>query len=120
MDFITDLPPSTNTTTDVVYDSLLVIVDRYTKVAKYILCYKTTIVEELVELFIKQWIKDHGILASIITDCRSLFTSKFWLAMCYHLRIRRNLSTAFYLQTDRQTERQNQTLETWLRAYICY
>jgi hypothetical protein len=97
IDFIIDLPPSTNTTIDVVYDSLLVIIDRYTKVARYILCYKTTTAEELAELFIKSWVKDHGILASIITDRGSLFTSKFWSAMYYHLYIRRNLLTAFYL-----------------------
>jgi hypothetical protein len=53
MDFIIDLPPSTDITIDIVYNSLLVIVDQYTKVARYILYYKTTTVEELIELFIK-------------------------------------------------------------------
>jgi hypothetical protein len=120
MDFITDLPPSIDKTTDVVYDSLLVIVDRYTKVAKYIPCLKTIKAEELADLFIKYWIKDHGIPAGIISDRGSVFTSKFWSAMCFYLKIKQNLSTAFHPQTDGQTERQNQVLETWLRAYICY
>ena len=96
MDFITDLPPSIDKTTGVVYDSLLVIVDRYTKVAKYIPCLKTIKAEELANLFIKYWIKDHSIPNGIISDCRSVFTSKFWSAICFYLKIKQNLSTAFH------------------------
>ena len=120
MDFITDLPRSIDKTTGVVYDSILVIVDRYTKISKYILYKKTTSAEDLADLFLKNWFKDQGLPANIISDRGSVFTSKFWSALCYHLRIRRGLSTAFYPQTDGQTERQNQVIETWLRAYVYY
>jgi hypothetical protein len=120
MDFITDLPRSIDKTTGVVYDSILVIVDRYTKISKYIPCKKTTSAEDLADLFLKNWFKDQGLPANIISDRGSVFTSKFWSALCYHLRIRRGLSTAFHPQTDGQTERQNQIIETWLRAYVCY
>lgn len=54
------------------------------------------------------------------SDRGSLFTSKFWSAMCFHLKIQRRLSSAFHPQTDGQTERQNQTLEQYLRGYANY
>jgi hypothetical protein len=58
MDFITDLPPSIDKTTGIEYDSILVVIDQYTKVSKYILCKKTTSVEDLTDLFLKNWFKD--------------------------------------------------------------
>jgi hypothetical protein len=58
MDFITDLPYSIDKTTGVVYDSILVIIDRYTKISKYILYKKTTSTEDLADLFLKNWFKD--------------------------------------------------------------
>ena len=53
MDFIIDLPRSINKTTGVVYDSILVIINQYTKILKYILYKKTTSVKDLTDLFLK-------------------------------------------------------------------
>ena len=49
-----------------------------------------------------------------------MFTLTFWLAMCYHLKVQRWLSTTFHLQTDGQMEWQNLTLEQFLQAYVTY
>ena len=52
MDFITDLPPSVEVGQAKASDSILVIVDRYTKVSKYIPCRKTITAVELSRLFL--------------------------------------------------------------------
>ena len=54
-----------------------------------------------------------------VTDRGSVFTSDFWSQVCYSMKVKRRLSTAFHPQTDGQTERQNQTLEHYLRVYCC-
>jgi hypothetical protein len=120
MDFITDLPPSKRRHGNTVYDAILVIIDRFTKQAHYIPTRKTVDAGELAEIFIEHIIRHHGVPQSIVSDRGSVFTSNFWGALCYYLRIRRALSTAFHPQTDGQTERQNQTLEQYLRAYTNY
>ena len=117
MDFITDLPPSIGPDQAKASDSILVIVDRYTKVSKYIPCRKTITATELARVFLEYWVKDFGIPAEIITDRGSVFTCHFWSAFCFHLKVRRNLSTAFHPQSDGQTERQNQNIEAYLRLH---
>ena len=47
-----------------------------------------------------------------------LFTSKFWLLLCYLLGIKQRLSTAFYPQIDGQTKRQNRTVEVYLQVFV--
>jgi hypothetical protein len=53
MDFIIDLPSSINKTIDIEYNSILIIINQYTKVSKYILYKKTTSIEDLTDLFSK-------------------------------------------------------------------
>ena len=53
-----------------------------------------------------------------MSDRGLLFTSKFWSLLCYFLDIKKRLSTAFYPQTDDQTERQNSTIKAYLRAFV--
>ena len=116
MDFITGLPPSGRQ--GHAYDAILVVMDRFTKMACYIAVKKTIDAQGLADALMAHVISKHGIPESIVSDRGTVFTSGFWSAFCYHARIKRKLSTAFHPQTDGQTERQNQTLEQYLRSYV--
>jgi hypothetical protein len=119
MDFVTDLPPSRNGEGKV-FDSLFVVVDRYTKLAKYIPVLKSITAEQLANVFLERIVSQFGTPEGIVSDRGTVFTSTFWSQLCYCLRIRRKLSTAFHPQTDGQTERQNQSLEHYFRCYCNY
>jgi hypothetical protein len=59
MDFIVDLPPSTRNRH--VYNSILVTIDRFTKIATYIPYNKTCTTEELTDIFYEEIICKYGI-----------------------------------------------------------
>ena len=115
MDFITGLPPSKRA--GIVYDAILVVVDRFTKMVCYLPTTKTITAEELGELFFFEITCRFGTPAGVVSDRGSVFTSAFWSTLCYHAKVKRRLSTAFHPQTDGQTEKQNQTLEHFLRTF---
>ena len=96
MDFITGLPVLTNWKGDS-YDSILVIVDRLTKMVHYEPVKVTIDAPSLAEVIIDVVVRHYGLPDSIVTDRRLLFTSKFWSLLCYFLGIKRRLSTAFHL-----------------------
>ena len=116
MDFVTDLPESTASQ----YTGILVIVDRLTKMAIYLPCRKDVDSPELARMFFEEVICKHSVPSNIVTDQGSQFTSRFWNRVCSHLSIDHRLSTSFHPQTDGQTERQNQTMEQYLRAFATY
>jgi hypothetical protein len=60
-----------------VYNSILVIVDKYTKITRYILIIKEINASKLVKLFILHVIKDFNILLSITSNKGLVFTNKF-------------------------------------------
>ena len=117
IDFVTGLPISTNWKGES-YDSILVIVDRLTKMVHYEPVKVTINTPGLAEVIFDVVVWYHGLPDSIVTDRGLLFISKLWLSLCYFLSIKRRLSTTFYPQTDDQTERQNSTMETYLRAFV--
>jgi transposase InsO family protein len=53
----------------------------------------------------------------MVSDRGTLFTAKFWASFCWYLATKRRLSTAYHPQTDGQTEKQNQSVEHYLRTY---
>jgi hypothetical protein len=75
MDFIVDLPLSTFESK--VYDSILVFVDRYMKVAWYLPCNKTCTSVQLADLFIKEIVCKYSIPKGIVSDRGSVFTSAY-------------------------------------------
>ncbi|KAL2004781.1 hypothetical protein VTN00DRAFT_3309 [Thermoascus crustaceus] len=97
LDFITDLPASKEPLTGIIYDSILVIVDRLTKYTYFLPYKKSSNVEELAYTFLQIIFGNHGMPEE------------------FH-----KLSTTAHPQTDGQTEWMNQTLEQYLRCYINY
>ncbi|GJS49173.1 putative reverse transcriptase domain-containing protein [Tanacetum coccineum] len=60
----------------------------------------------------------HGIPVSIICDCDPRFSSNFWRSLQNALGTSLDMSTAYHLQTDGQSERTIQTLKVMLRACV--
>ena len=54
----------------------------------------------------------HGIPGSVITDSRSLFSPWNLSLLCYFPDVRRNYSTAFYLQTSGPTKKPNSSQQS--------
>nr|GFA69181.1 reverse transcriptase domain-containing protein [Tanacetum cinerariifolium] len=111
MDFVMGLPRTTSG-----YDSIWVIVDCLTKFAYFLPMKKTDSIEKLAQLYLKEIVCRHGVLVSFISDRDSLFTSRFWETLQKALGTQLNLSTAYHLETDGQSERTIQKLEDMLRV----
>ncbi|GKB07512.1 reverse transcriptase domain-containing protein [Tanacetum coccineum] len=63
-------------------------------------------------------VSQHGVPISIILDRDSHFTSRFWQSLQSALGTQLDMSTAYHPETDRQSERNIQTLEDMLRACV--
>lgn len=120
MDFITKLPLSEDPASGTFYDSILVIVDRFTKFSYFIPYQESTDAEQFAYLFLRNIVSVHGLPTEILSDRGPPFTSKFWQALMAQLGLNHRLTTAFRPQVDGQTERMNQVLEQYLRCYINY
>ena len=118
MDFVVGLPPLLLGSR--VYDAVLTIVDRFSKMVKYIPVTEDIKAPELANLFIRHVVSQFRCPESIMSDHGSLFTSHYWVKMCHHLSIKRNLSTVYHPQTDGQTEHLNQMLEQYIHLYVNY
>jgi len=102
MDFISGLPTSVKG-----YDSIGVIVDRLTKVARFILVRTNYRPHQYVELYFEHIVRQYGVPRTIISDRGPQFTACFW--ECLHEQIGTHLvrSSAYHPQTAGQTERVN-------------
>ncbi|GJR26448.1 reverse transcriptase domain-containing protein [Tanacetum coccineum] len=79
---------------------------------------ETDSMETLTRLYIKDIVSRHGVPISIISDCDSHFTSRFWQSLQKALGTQLDMSMAYHPETDRQSERTIQTLEDMLRVCV--
>ena len=117
-DHIVKLPPSKEPMSDNIWDSIFVVVDRLSKKAYFIPTKESSTAEDLAYVFFRNIYANHGLPNEIISDRGSTFMSKFWQSLMARIGLKHKASTAYHPQTDGQTERINQIVETYLRCYV--
>jgi Reverse transcriptase (RNA-dependent DNA polymerase)/RNase H-like domain found in reverse transcriptase/Integrase zinc binding domain/Chromo (CHRromatin Organisation MOdifier) domain/Retroviral aspartyl protease/Integrase core domain/Retrotransposon gag protein/Zinc knuckle len=113
MDFVTALPRSRKG-----HDAVLVVVDRFTKMVKFIPTSVKVTAEGAARLFFDHVFRLMGMPKEIITDRDPRFTGKFFKALCKLMGIKQSFSSAFHPQSDGQTERTNRVMEDALRHFV--
>ena len=96
------------------YDAILVVVNRFMKMAHFVPTTERTSAEGLARLFRDNIWKLHGLPDSIISDRGPQFVTGIMKELNHMLGIETKLSTVFHPQTDSQMERMNQELEQYL------
>ena len=112
-DFITDLPESEGVTI------ILVVVDRFTKMAHFIPVKKRDS-PTVARAYLENIWKYHGFPENVISDQDGTFTGQFFTDLYDYLGIKRSMSTAYHPQSDGQTERITQVIESYLHSYCNY
>lgn len=110
MDFITQLPPSTQGNTQ-----MRVFVDRLTKMVHLRNLPTDATAQVAAEAYIQHVFLLHGVSMSLDSYRGLVFTSKFWQAVHKDFGTKLNMSSAYHPQSGGQTERMNLTLENMLR-----
>jgi transposase InsO family protein len=116
MDFVTGLPPAGSAN----YNAVLVVVDRFSRMAFFIPTHDTADAKDTAELFWHRCWSRTGLPRVIISDRDPKFTSAFWQSLHSMLGTRLALSTAHHPQTDGLAERTIQTLEDMLRRFVAF
>jgi hypothetical protein len=112
MDFVEGLPLSGHA------NAIWVVVDKYSKFARFVPLrhpFSAAIVAKLLMDYIN---KLHDLPKSIISDWDRIFTSKFWQLLFKLAGIQLRMSSSYHPQTDGQTKRVNQCMETYLRCFV--
>ncbi|WVZ50109.1 hypothetical protein U9M48_001396 [Paspalum notatum var. saurae] len=111
MDFVVGLPR-----TQKGYDSIWVIIDRFTKLAHFLPIKTVYRANTYAELYIARIVSLHGVPRTITSDRGSVFVSRFWEQLQNALGTKLIHSSAYLPQTSGQVERVNQIVEDMLRA----
>ncbi|KAI7956963.1 hypothetical protein MJO28_004058 [Puccinia striiformis f. sp. tritici] len=116
MDFVTALPAGGKDS----FNAVLVVVDRFSKRARFLPCYKDNTAMDVALLFWSSIINDVGCPKVIISDRDPKFTSELWQNLFSLLGTKLAFSTAYHPQTDGLAERMIQTLEDMICRYCAF
>lgn len=98
--------------------SVFAVVDRFSKMAHFVPCKKTTNAVSVTVLFFHEIYCLHGLPSSIVSDCDTRFLSHFWRSLWKLLGTSLDMSLAYHPQTDGQTEVTNRLLGYLLRCLV--
>ena len=96
------------------YNVICIIIDKLLKKKHYISCHsedQRTSAEKVIKIMLWNIYCLHRLFNSIVSDWGPQFVFTLWKSMCKQLKIKANLSTVYYSETDSQTEWANQNIE---------
>ena len=109
MDFVLGLPSTAKG-----HDSILVVLDRFSKMTHFIPCNKTNDASHVAKLIVKLY----GLPSTNVSNRDVKFVSYFWKTLWKLFGTTLKFSSAFHPQTDGQTEVVNRSLGDMLRCLV--
>jgi hypothetical protein len=100
------------------HDSIMVVVDKLTKVSYFIPMNITHKETNVVDIYMREVACLHGIPNKIVFDRDPKFASNFWRGLFKGFRTNINFNTAYHPNSNGKTERVNQVIENILRMYV--
>jgi transposase InsO family protein len=113
MDFITGFPRTVKQ-----HDSIMVVVDKLTKVAHFIPLKTTHKAMDVADIFMKEVARLHKIPKTIMSNRDPKFTLNFWKGLFKGFGTNLNFSTTYHPESNGQIERVNRVIEDTLRMYV--
>nr|GFA69496.1 reverse transcriptase domain-containing protein [Tanacetum cinerariifolium] len=98
------------------YDTIWVVIDRLTKSTIFAPKRETDPMDKLARKYLKEVVTRHGIPVLIISDRDLRFASIFYRSLQNALGTRHDMSIAYHLETDSQSDSTIQTLKDMLHA----
>jgi hypothetical protein len=112
LDFVEGLPTFGHA------NCILVVIDSFTKYGQFIALHHPFTALSVAKLFLHNIYKLHGMPLAIVSYRDIIFNINLWKELFALAGVQLQMSSSYHPQSDGQTERLNQTMETFLRCSV--